>query len=93
MFNNEGLYLYDISKEKLCAGKLFFYKKFTIDALNNLIVCDNNNNRRFQVFSLDGKFVYSFNIEEIKCPSFVAAFEDNKLLVCDNEKHVVHFLQ
>ena len=91
MFNNKGLYLYEISKEELCAGKLFFYQTFTIDAFNNLIVCDNNN--RFQVFSLDGKFVYSFNIEEIKCPSFVAAFEDNKLLVCDNEKHVVHFLQ
>ena len=93
VFNNEGLYLYDISKEELCAGILFFSKKFTIDAFNNLIVCDKNNNRRFQVFSLDGKFVYSFNIEEIKCPSFVAAFEDNKLLVCDVEKHVVHVLQ
>ena len=91
VFNNEGLYLYDIGKEELCAGKLF-YKKLAIDAFNNLIVCDNNN-RRFQVFSLDGKFVYSFNIEEIKCPSFVAASEDNKLLVCDNEKHVVHVLQ
>ena len=92
VFNNEGLYLYDIGKEELCAG-ILFYKKFTIDAFNNLIVYDNNNNRRFQVFSLDGKFVYSFNIEEIKCPSFVAASEDNKLLVCDNEKRVVHVLQ
>ena len=52
----------------------------------------NNNNRRFQVFSVDGKFVYSFNIEEIKSPSFVAAFED-KLFVCDRTKHVVHVLQ
>ncbi|XP_066017416.1 E3 ubiquitin-protein ligase TRIM71-like [Pocillopora verrucosa] len=93
VFNNEGLYLYDIGKEELCAGKLFFTKKFTIDAFNNLIVCDNNNNRRFQVFSLDGKFVNSFNIEEIKSPSFVAAFEDNKLLVCDYENYVVHVLQ
>ena len=93
VFNNEGLYLYDIGKEELCAGKLFFYTKFTIDAFNNLIVCDNNNNRRFQVFSFDGKFIYSFNIEEIECPSFVAAFEDNKLLVCDYGKHVVHVLQ
>ena len=92
VFSNEGLYLYDISTEALCARKLFFTKKFTIDAFNNLIVCVNNNNRRFQVFSLDGKFVYSFNIEEIKCPSFVAAFED-KLFVCDHTKHVVHVLQ
>ena len=93
VFNNEGLYLYDIGEEELCAGKLFFYTKFTIDAFNNLIVCDNSNNRRFQVFSFDGKFIYSFNIEEIECPSFVAAFEDNKLLVCDGKKHVVHVLQ
>ena len=92
VFNNEGLYLYDNSMEELCAGKLFFHKEFTIDAFNNLIVYDNNN-RRFQVFSLDGKFVYSFNIEEIKFSSFVAAFEDNKLLVCDDKKHVVHVLQ
>ena len=93
MFNNEGLYLCDIGKEELCAGKFLFSKAFTIDAFNNLIVCDKNNNRRFQVFSFDGKFIYSFNIEEIECPSFVAAFEDNKLLVCDYGKHVVHVLQ
>ena len=93
VFNNEGLYLYDIGKEELCAIELPFCRTFTIDAFNNLIVCDKNNNGRFQVFSVDGKFVYSFNIEEIKGPSFVAAFEDNKLLVCDYGKHVVHVLQ
>ena len=92
MFNNEGLYLYDIGKEKPCDVRVISLE-FTIDAFNNLIVCDKSNNRRFQVFSLDGKFVYSFNIEEIKSPSFVAAFEDNKLLVCDYGKHIIHVLQ
>ena len=91
VFNNEGLYLYDIGKEELCAIELPFSRTFTIDAFNNLIVCDKNNNGRFQVFSEDGKFVYSFNIEEIKGPSFGAAFED-KLLVSDN-KDVVRVLQ
>ena len=91
VFNNEGLYLYDIGKEELCAIELPFSRTFTIDAFNNLIVCDKNNNGRFQVFSVDGKFVYSFNIEEIKGPSFGAAFED-KLLVSDN-KDVVRVLQ
>ena len=89
VFNNEGLYLYDINMDE---NLIFFSKIFTIDAFNNLIVCDNKDHR-FQVFSLDGKFVYSLNIEEIKSPSFVAAFEDNKLLVCDYEKHAVHVLQ
>ena len=92
VFNNEGLYLYDIGKEELYAGELLLSKNMIIDAFNNLIVCANNNNHRFQVFSVDGKFVYSFNIEEIKSPSFVAAFED-KLFVCDRTKHVVHVLQ
>ena len=91
VFNNEGLYLYDIGKEELCAIELPFSRTFTIDAFNNLIVCDKNNNGRFQVFSVDGKFVYSFNIEEIKGPSFGAAFED-KLLVSDN-KDVVRVLK
>ena len=90
VFNNEGLYLYDIGKEELCAIELPFSRTFTIDAFNNLIVCDKNNNGRFQVFSVDGKFVYSFNIE-IKGPSFGAAFED-KLLVSDN-RDVVRVLK
>ena len=55
-------------------------------------MCDNKN-ERLQVFSLDGKFVYSFNIEEIKSLSSVPASGDNNLLVCDGEKHVVHDLQ
>ena len=92
MFNNEGLYLYDFGKEELCAIELPFSRTFTIDAFNNLIVCDKNINCRFQVFSVDGKFVYSFNIEEIKRPKFVAAFED-KLLVSIYIKDVVHVLQ
>ena len=93
VFNNEGLFLYDIGKEEPCTRiPISFEKKFTIDAFNNLIVCGNKN-ERLHVFSLDGKFVYSFNIEGIKYPSSVAAFEDNKLLVCDGGKHVFHVLQ
>ena len=92
VFNNEGLYLYDIGKEESCAGQLFcFGNKLTIDSFNNLIVCDNNNGR-LQVFSLDGKFNYSFNVG-IKSPWSVATFEYSKLLVYDYKKHVIHVLQ
>ena len=92
VFNNEGLYLYDIGKEESCAGQLFcFGNKLTIDSFNNLIVCDNNNGR-LQVFSLDGKFNYSFNVG-IKSPWSVATFEYSKLLVYDYKKDVIHVLQ
>ena len=91
VFNNEGLYLYDIGYGGPCDVEVISLE-FTIDAFNNLIVCDTRD-ERLHLFSLDGKFVYTFNIEEIKSPSSVAAFEDNKLLVCDGKKHVVHVLQ
>ena len=90
VFNNEGLYLYDIGKEKPCDVRVISLE-FTIDVFNNLIVCDTWN-ERLHLLSLDGKFVYSFNIKEIESPSSIAAFED-KLLVCDGRKHIVHVLQ
>ena len=89
VFNNEGLYLYDIGKEESVVGSL--RKSFTIDAFNNLIVCDNDNSS-LHVFSLDGKYINSFNEGNIS-PWSVAAFEDNKLLVCDYKNRVIHVLQ
>ena len=89
VFNNEGLYLYDIGKEESVVGSL--RKSFTIDAFNNLIVCDKDNSS-LHVFSLDGKYINSFNEGNIS-PWSVAAFEDNKLLVCDYKNRVIHVLQ
>ena len=89
VFNNEGLYLYDIGKEESVVGSL--RKSFTIDAFNNLIVCDNDNSS-LHVFSLDIKYINSFNEGNIS-PWSVAAFEDNKLLVCDYKNRVIHVLQ
>ena len=89
VFNNEGLYLYDIGKEESVFGSL--RKSFTIDAFNNLIVCDNDNSS-LHVFSLDGKYINSFDEGNIS-PWSVAAFEDNKLSVCDYKNRVIHVLQ
>ena len=89
VFTNEGLYLYDIGKEESVVGSL--RKSFTIDAFNNLIVCDKDNSS-LHVFSLDGKYINSFNEGNIS-PWSVAAFEDNKLLVCDYKNRVIHVLQ
>ena len=92
VFSNEGLYLYDIGNEESCAGQLFGYgEKLTIDAFNNLIVCDIKNSS-LHVFSLDGKYINSFN-EGIESSWSVAAFENNKLLVGDYKKHVIHVFQ
>ena len=63
MFNNEGLYLYDIGYKEPCDVQVISLE-FTIDAFNSLIVC-NTRDERLHLFSLDGKFVYTFNIEEI----------------------------
>ena len=86
VFNNEGLHLYDIGN---VVGSL--KNSLTIDAFNNLIACDNNNSS-LHVFSLDGKYINSFN-EETVSPWCVAAFKDNKLLVFDNIDHVIYVLQ
>ena len=84
VFNNEGLHLYDIGN---VVGSL--KNSLTIDAFNNLIACDNSS---LHVFSLDGKYINSFN-EETVSPWCVAAFKDNKLLVFDNIDHVIYVLQ
>ena len=89
MFNNEGLYLYDICKEESVVGSL--RNSLTIDAFNNLIVCDEKNSS-LHVFSLDGKHINSFN-EGIISPFSVFSFEDNKLLICDLKREVIHVLQ
>ena len=86
MFNNEGLYLYDIGKESV-VGSLC--KNFAVDVFNNLIVCSCDKNS-LHVFSLDGKYINSFNEGNLS-PWSVAAFED-KLLVCDYKNHVIHVL-
>ena len=89
VFNNEGLYLYDIGKEESVVGSL--RNSLTIDAFNNLIVCDQKNSS-LHVFSLDGKHINSFN-EGIISPFSVSSFEDNKLLICDLKRDVIHVLQ
>ena len=56
VFNNAGEYLYDIGSEGSGDGQLRFPTGLAIDKFNRLIVCDAEN-RRLQLFTLDGKFV------------------------------------
>ena len=56
VFNNTGVYLYDIGSKGSGDGQLSDPFGLVIDKFNNLIVCDREN-KRLQLFTLDGKFV------------------------------------
>ena len=56
VFNNAGVYLYDIGSKGSGDGQLSVPTGLVIDKFNHLIVCDRGN-KRLQLFTLDGKFV------------------------------------
>ena len=56
VFNNAGMYVYDIGSEGSADGQLSKPIGLAIDKFNHLIVCDAGN-KRLQLFTLDGKFV------------------------------------
>jgi len=56
VFNNTGVYLYDIGSEGSSDGQLSRPTGLAVDKLNRLIVCDRGN-ERLKLFTLDGKFV------------------------------------
>ena len=91
VFSKEGVFLYNIGSGGSGDGQLNKPDGLAIDKFNNLIVCDQYNNR-LQVFSLDGKFVNSVN-EGMKVPCSVAINKDGNVLVCDFRKHCIHVLQ
>ena len=63
-------------------GQLLELTHLTIDSHGNIIVCDKGN-KRIQVFSLSGKFLYSVN-KGLKRPLGVAIAKDGDLLLCDS---------
>ena len=56
VFNNAGVYQYDIGCEGSGDGQLSRPIGLAVDKFNQLIVCDRGN-KRLQIFTLDGKFV------------------------------------
>ena len=88
VFNKEGELQYDIGREGSGDGELQCPIGLAIDKFNNLIVCDSFNSR-LQVFSLDGKFINSFNAR-MKRPWSVAVTKEDKVLVSDTEQNVIH---
>lgn len=88
VFNNEGVFLYDIGSYGCGEGQLNSPAGLAVDAYNQLIVCDSGNGR-VQVFSLTGKFLYTMqaSVPGIACalqkPWFVAVSSDNEILISD----------
>ena len=66
VFSEEGQSLYEIGSKESREGQLKGPKGLAINNGENLVVCDNENNR-LQIFSLDGKFQNSV-AEELKDP-------------------------
>ena len=58
VFNKEGGFLYNIGSIGNGDEQFYHPGELAIDKYNNLVVCDTNN-KRLQVFTLDGKFVNS----------------------------------
>ena len=80
-FSDEGQFLYEISCKGTGDGQLRSPQGLVIDKLNNLVVCDTNN-KRLQVFSLEGKFLNSVT-EEVSRPGSVTFVNNGDLLFCD----------
>ena len=80
-FSDEGQLLYEIGCKGTGDGQLRRPRGLAIDKLNNLVVCDTNN-KRLQVFSLEGKFLNSVT-EEVFIPKSVTVVKNGDLLFCD----------
>ena len=89
VFNNEGVFLYDIGSYGCGEGQLNSPAGLAVDAYNQLIVCDSGNGR-VQVFSLSGKFLYTMQAGSapgsacaLQKPWFVTVSSDNQILISD----------
>ena len=94
VFNNEGVFLYDIGSYGCGEGQLNSPAGLTVDAYNQLIVCDSGNGR-VQVFSLSGKFLYTMQAGSapgsacaLQKPWFVTVSSDNQILISDSRPGV-----
>ena len=84
-FSDDGQFLYEIGCKGTGDGQLRSPQGLVIDKLNNLVVCDTNN-KRLQVFSLEGKFLNSVTEEDSRTgrPGSVTVVKNGDLLFCDS---------
>ena len=94
VFNKEGVFLYNIGSKGSGDGQFSYPAGLAVDSFGRLIVCDCNN-RRIQVFTLDGKFVTKIEPQRTGFgrPWSVAVSNDGRLFVADLWKHCFHVFQ
>ena len=78
-FDNSGTFLHKFGKLGNQDGQFNYPNGLLIDSSNNLLVCDQNNNR-VQQFSLDGRFTGK-SITYLPYPRGIAATPDGRILV------------
>ena len=86
VFNEEGVFLYDIGTKGSGDGQLNCPTRLAIDKFNNLIVCDKNNSR-LQFFTLGGKFVNSILTRQFNRPCAVATSNSGYVIVAYDVKN------
>ena len=92
VFNNAGVYQYDIGCEGSADGQLSRPTGLVIDKFNQLIVCDAGN-KSLQLFTLDGKFVTKITGQCFDVDSGLIAVAVNKngnVLVNDVGKNCIY---
>ena len=91
VFNNAGMYQYDIGCEGSGDGLLSTPMGLVIDKFNRLIVCDGGNDR-LQLFTLDGKFVTKITGEYFVSSLLfgVAVNKNGNVVVTDREKNCIY---
>ena len=94
VFNNAGVYQYDIGCEGSGDGQLISPTGIVIDKFNQLIVCDAYAfNKRLQLFTLDGKFVTKITGQCFDVDGGLNAVAVNKngnVLVNDVDKYCIY---
>ena len=82
VFNNAGVYLYDIGSEGSGDGQLSVPTGLVINQFNYLIVFDQGN-KRLQLFTLDGKFVSKLECNQFYRLSSIALSSSGHLFVTE----------
>ena len=83
-FDKSGTFLHKFGKQGNQDGQFNYPRGLLIDSSNNLLVCDEENNR-VQQFSLDGRFTGK-SITHLSHPRGIAATPDGRILVTTPEK-------
>ena len=91
VFDRSGTFLYKFGKEGNQDGQFNFPQGMLVDSSNNLLVCDECNNR-VQQFSLDGRFTGK-TITDLPGPIGIATAPDGRILVTSAAAEKVYILK